>query len=134
MDLVLHPLSLCSAYWCGLCLLPCVFPQWNHARSWQRSAKDLKPLLFHTVNRLLPHIPTHCDTSMYHEVPYDNKSDWPAECQGIRCLSLQGELVNLWEFPRDVSKRASWPFHRRSVDQGWVSTGRLALVCWVQRR
>lgn len=40
---------------------------------------------------------------MYHEVPYDFRSDWPAECQDIRCLSLQGEyeeLATLWEFLR----------------------------------
>lgn len=29
-------------------------------------------------------------------------------------------------------KRTSWPFHRRNVDHGWVSTGKLASVCWVQ--
>ena len=34
--------------------------------------------------------------------------------------------------PRERCKRTGWPFHRRSVDHGWVSTGRLASVCWVQ--
>ena len=30
------------------------------------------------------------------------------------------------------SKLTSWPFHWWSMDHGWVSTGELALVCWVQ--
>lgn len=94
-----------------LCLLAWSLPftlsflLWKAARGWQRSAKGLKPPLFHTVNRLLPPIPTHCDTLMYHEVPYDFKYDWPATCQGIRCLSLQGEkgeFVNLGEFSGEV--------------------------------
>lgn len=39
------------------------------ARGRQRSAKDMKSPLFHGANRLLPHIPTHCDTPTCHEVP-----------------------------------------------------------------
>lgn len=78
----------------------------------------------------MPHIPTHCDTLTYHEVPYDFKSDWPAECQGIRCLSPQGEkeeLVNLWEFPRDMqaSELAFPPMERGS----WLGVHREAGLC-----
>lgn len=52
------PPSLYSAYWHGLCLSPCLFPLWNDAGGWQRSAKSL---MFHTVYRPLPNVPTHCD-------------------------------------------------------------------------
>lgn len=126
-------LSLLCLHWCGLCLLPCFFPLWKLTRGWQRSAKDPKSFVFHTVSRLSPHIPTHCVTLTYHEVPYDFRSDWPAECQDIRCLSLQGEygeLADLWDLPRK-GKHTRWPFHWWSVGHGWVSTGVLALICRV---
>ncbi len=59
---------------------------------------------------------------MYHEVPYDFKYDWPAERQGIRCLSLQGgggELVNLWEFPGDAqTNERAFPLMERGSGLG----------------
>lgn len=86
------------------------------------------------MNRRLPHIPTHCDTLKYHEVPYDFKYDWPAECQGIRCLSLQGEkgeLVGLWGFPGEAQvNKLAFPLMERG---SWLGVHReAASVCRVQ--
>lgn len=36
----------------------------------------------------------------------------------------------MWEFPGE--KQANELAFPLSVDHGWVSTGELALVCWVQ--
>lgn len=55
-----------------------------------------------------------------------------ARASGV-CL-LREKKKSLWICGNspETCKQASWPFHRWSVDHGWVSTGRLAFVCWVQ--
>lgn len=122
-----------------LCLLawslPCTLSSSSvEFRGWQRSARDPKPLLFHTVNRLLPHIPTYCDALMYHEVPYDFKYDWPAECPTSGVCLFRENQDSSWICGNapETHKQTSWPFHKWSVDHGWVSTGELASTWRVQ--
>ena len=58
---------------------------------------------------------------------------WPsARASGVCLFRENKERLWICGYSPETSKRSSWPFHWRPVDHGWVSTGKLVTVFWVQ--